>query len=222
MQNRWNFLKTGFYEGINLGSCCHTFVCRDVCWWLCSRDGGNMRVEAGYTERSWLSAVTLVQLWPRTFSPGGSPDDRTCGPSRHPPVDHEVCVGGARHPQSGSAGRQTGLASRLPYEGRVELERCSPRTNSHPRVARPSLVLRCPLRRFIILVPRTSESPQPHLEDSSVYRQKRPTQLDKIKNLRVAVQFSLVAERAVCTHMPRFVSLTATRKNWPVICASAA
>ena len=31
--------------------------------------------------------------------------------------------------------------------------------------------------------PLPSQSPQPHLEDSSVYRQNRPTKLDKIKNL---------------------------------------
>ena len=30
-----------------------------------------------------------------------------------------------------------------------------------------------------------SQRPQPHLKDSSVYRQNRPTRLDKIKNFRL-------------------------------------
>ena len=43
------------------------------------------------------------------------------------------------------------------------------------------------------------------------------TRLDEIKNLCIEVQFGLVAARAVCTHMTRFVSPLATWKNWSII-----
>ena len=39
------------------------------------------------------------------------------------------------------------------------------------------------------------QSPQPHLEDSSAYRQNRPTKLDRIKNLRAEVQVEAVIGR---------------------------
>ena len=36
--------------------------------------------------------------------------------------------------------------------------------------------------------------PQPHLEDGSVYRQNRPTTLDKIKNFRITLQVGAVTD----------------------------
>ena len=38
----------------------------------------------------------------------------------------------------------------------------------------------------------TAQSPQPHLEDSSVYRPLRPTKLDKIKNLHAEIHTGAV------------------------------
>ena len=48
--------------------------------------------------------------------------------------------------------------------------------------------------------PLPSQRPQPHLEDSSVYRQNRLTKLDKIKNLPVAVSDGDVDGQLVLSH----------------------
>ena len=49
-----------------------------------------------------------------------------------------------------------------------------------------------------------SQSPQPHLEDSSTYHPLRPTRLDKIKNLHAPVQVGGVERGTVKRARPPF------------------